>query len=186
MSLNVNAETLSIGQADADQVSSVWDTLDEVMTVAMKEGFFPMNKPHFDIPDLHPNDLANTTPDSYAVLFTQLETWNDYVTSALAGIDGYILQCDNELDILSTDIKTTMRKAASDAKDKKPSEEILKDAVKSNPRYREVLHAKQVTQQKKLIVEAVGKRVARSLRTLSRYIEVRKEKLGQGSRRTAF
>lgn len=186
--LSFDPNTLGVGESAAQEINSVWDTLDEVMTHAMKEGFFPVEKPHFVIPDIHPHELPNATPERYAMLWAQLETWQNYTTSTLAAIDGYLLQCENELGILKTDIKTKIRQEAKNNGEKKPAEKVIEDAVTSNARYREVLHAHQVTKQKKLLVEATDKRLSRSLRILSRYVEIRKETMGgpQAGRRTAF
>ena len=181
--LEVTGAPLGLGITAEQEVHSVWDTLEDVMTVAMKEGFFPMNRPNYACPELDPNSLVNATSEQFAVLCAQLESWQSYVSSTLAAIEGAILQADNEMDIISTDIRNAVRQQAQEAKEKKPAEKVIDDMVKANPRYRQLMHEHQQHKQKKLLMDSHLSRLSRSLRILSRFVEVRKLEAAQDGRR---
>ncbi len=176
--LNVGNAPLGVGEQAAQQTHHKWDTMDDIIAEAMTEGFSLMELPKFAPPTADPNTLAHATPDQYAISYTQTEYWQSYDQSVLAWIDGLLLQCTNEMDIIEVDIKRQIRNLAKENKEKKPSEAIIMDEVKANHRWRELLHMEQTLKQKRGIVEAHYKRMARTLKILSRFVEFRKHEMG--------
>jgi hypothetical protein len=176
--LNVGNAPLGVGEQAAQQTHHRWDTMDQVIAEAIKEGFQMMEMPKFAPPEADPNILANATPDQYALAYTQTEYWQSYDQGCLAWIDGLLMQCDNEMDVIMVDTKRAIRERCKAAKEKKPSEAIIIDEVKANSRWRELLFMHQQLSQKRGIVEAHYKRMARTLKILSRFVEFRKMEIG--------
>lgn len=176
--LEVGNAALGVGEQSTQQTHQVWDTMDDVLTEAMKEGFFLMEMPRFAPPSADPEELANATPDKYALKFSQAEYWQSYSQSTLAWLDGLLLQCSNEMDIIEVDTKRFIRDAANQAKEKKPAETIIMDEVKANPRWRELLLTQQRLSQKRGVIEGQYKRMGRVLKILSRFVEFRKNEMG--------
>lgn len=176
--LNVGNAPIGVGEQAAQQTHHRWDTMDQIIAEAIKEGFTLMEMPKFAPPEADPNILANATPDQYALTYTQTEYWQSYDQACLAWLDGLILQCDNEMDIITVDIKRAIRHQCKETKEKKPAEAIIMDDVKANSRWRDLFHMRQQLTQKRGIVEAHYKRMARTLKILSRFIEFRKGEMG--------
>lgn len=176
--LNVGNAPIGIGEQAAQQTHHRWDTMDNVISEAIKEGFNLMEMPKFAPPEADPNLLAHATPEEYALKYTQTEYWQSYDQTCLAWLDGILLQCDNEMDIITVDTKRTIRDQYKQAREKKPSEASIMDDVKAIPRWRDLFHMKQQLQQKRGIVEAHYKRMSRTLKILSRFVEFRKNEMG--------
>ena len=178
MSLNVGDAPLGVGQQAAQQTHQRWDTMDDIITESMKEGHPLMEMPKFAPPIADPETLSTASPEQYALKYTQTEHWQSYDQSCLAWLDGLLLQCENEMEIIEVDIKRGIRNAAKAAKEKKPAEAVIMDEVKANDRWRYLLHQRQQLTQKRGIVEAHYKRMARTLKILSRFVEFRKHEMG--------
>lgn len=176
--LNVGNAPIGVGEQAAQQTHQAWDTMDDVLTESMKEGFHLMEMPRFAPPDVKPQDLSSMTPDEYALKFTQAEYWQSYSQGTLAWIDGLLMQGANEMDMLEVDIKRFIRETAKQAKERKPAEAIIMDEVKANPRWRELLYETQKLSQKRLVTDGQYKRMGRVLKILSRFVEFRKNEMG--------
>ena len=189
MSLNVPNAPLGLGESAEQKLHAVWETLDDVMLEAMKEGFLPVERPNYAPPVLHAQWLDQLTPETYHLLNAQLSAWKSYAQSIITILECGIEECDNEMDQLGASIRTQARKTAG----KKPSVEETKDLVQINPRYNELRQKRQMLLQKKKMVEPHFDRYGRDLRILSRALEMRGQELGtvgrgdpRGQRRSDF
>lgn len=183
MSLTIQGP-VGVGHRAEEATHNAWDTLDEVLVECMQEGFpVPTQRPNAPCPVINPEELAGTTAEHYAVLFALLEEWQGYTESSVAWVKAILEQSNNEMTVIAVDTRQSIRKSSSEAGTKVPSKDIIDDEVKSNPRYRELMNDAQKLSQKKDMLEAFAKTVARRLRILSRFVEIRKEAAGTGSRR---
>lgn len=174
MSLTIDEDRLGLGQAVEREVTDYWNTIDDVMIEVMKEGFKIMDMPAYGCPHLDPSILTNISPDKYAVITLQLESWQSYTESTMAAIRGGILECENEISDLEAAMRTGIRQEAKQTGEKKPAEDVIKDTVLCNPRRREVVHRHQMLKQKFELIESHYKKLGRELKILSRWIEMRK------------
>lgn len=181
MSLHVNAPA-GLGQHAEQQLHATWETLDDVMVTAMKEGFGFTQRPIYRPPVLHPQWLDDLTPERYHLLIAQYSAWKTYSHSRMNTLDAGILECDNEMKILEPSIRQNIRISCQRSGTKKPAEAVIKDMVLTNPRYQELLLKKQVAQQTRLIVEPDFERFSRELRALSRSLEMRRQELETSGR----
>lgn len=178
MTLHITGAHVGLGEAAEQQTHNVWDTLEGAVTAAAQKGFYPMDKPRYSCPELDPEELSHANSEQFAELITKFESWQSYAEGRLSELEGAINQRKNEMDIIKSDIKTLIRKEASEGKlKKKPPEDQMDDIVKSNPRWRTLLNELQQLEQQRDIIQSHYNRMGRSLRILSRSLEMRKIEL---------
>lgn len=168
------------------EVHSQWDTIDAILVETMKEGFFPMDTPRYEMPLLTPEALTSYNPDQYAMLQARMEGWKSYTDSKLAVVSGGILQCENELEDIGVMLREEIRIQCENSGEKKPPEERIKDMIKATPRYRQIKLEHQKLQQAKSLLETHLNRLGRGLALLSRNIERKKLELGMSGSRGSY
>lgn len=188
-SLDVSNAPLGLGESAEQQLHAAWETIDDVLVEAMREGFYPVERPNYAPPILDPAWLNSLTPDNYHLLTAQLSAWKSYAQSLLTMLECGIEECDNEMDTLAAAIKERERKGPG----KKPPEAAIADKVKINTRYTELRQRRQMLVQKKKLIEPHFDRYGRDLRILSRALEMRGQELAtvgrgdpRGARRREF
>lgn len=182
MSLKVPPQQ-GLGDAAEQQLSIQWDTIESVIATAIKDGFTGIPQmPEYACPRLDPRKVGQLTALDFGILIAAYDAWRSYCIGCLALIDGQILQRENEMRIIGTNIRNGSRQYAHQNKERKPAEAILKDMVEGNPRWQQLLHELQQYQQHRLIVESESKRLGSEKNSLSRSVEMRKIEAGLGDR----
>lgn len=180
MGLDVTAPT-GLGETVESQLHDSWQTLDDILVMTIKEGFMPVDRPQYAPPVLQPEQLDNLTPEAYHLLVAQLSAWKTYSQSILATLECGIEEYDNEMEQVAAAIRAQIRKDAASRDEKKPPEDAIKDEVRINPRYNELVKTRQTLIQKKKVIETYLDRFGRELRILSRALEMRRQELETGS-----
>jgi hypothetical protein len=175
---------LGLGQAEEIKVNNRWDTLDDILVGLMKEGIHPLRVPTCPQPVLTPEILSSASPAQFGTLFGQFEAWKSYITSVLAGIDGLLLQCENEMNVISVKTRENIREHAKQPGVKKPSEAAIKDMVENQPRFLELKLQHQMAKQQRFMVETESDRYGRGLRIVSRYLKIKELEMDDGQRRS--
>jgi hypothetical protein len=170
-------------EVDVQNLHLMWDTMDDVLVDAMKQGFYPLTSPPYQMPMMSPEVLVQFHPSQYAIIYAQMEGWKSYTGDQLAIIEGGILQCDNEME----DIVIMLRKEILDecerTKEKKPPDTSINSMIKSTPRYRQLKLKLQQLKQSQKLLQSHFDRLGRGMSMLSRYIEVKKIEEGNMGRR---
>jgi hypothetical protein len=174
---------VGLGGAEEQQISLQWDTVESVIATAIKDGFTGIPQmPEYECPRLQPRKLGNLTALDFGVLIAAYDAWRSYCIGCLAIIDGQILQRENEMRIIGTNIRNGIRTYAQQNNQRKPAEAVIKDTVEGNPRWQQLLNELQQYQQHRHIVEAESKRLGSEKNSLSRSVEMRKIEAGLGDR----
>ncbi len=179
MSLDVQAPTGLGAHAEA-QLHEKLETLDVMMLEVMKEGFMPSSRPAYAPPIIDAAWLTELTPARYHELTTQLSAWKTYAEELINTVKCGLEECETELKLLTPAIKKRIREVAELNREKKPSEDTIKDAVLTDPRFIEITRREQMLTQKLLLVEPHAERYGRDLRIISRALEMRRQELGFG------
>ena len=163
---------IGAGHAAAQNIVQKWDTADDVEGEIHMRGLVAREKPAFACPELTPDMLTTTDSKSYTETYAHLMSWFGYVSELYARVQADVLQFKNMKDILAAEgrkVSVEVNKGT-----KKPSKEELEDRLLLNPEYQEVMLKLQRFQQAKLLFEAKLESIDRSLRVVSRQVEIRK------------
>jgi hypothetical protein len=173
--------SLGAGTAKALTIQQKWDTVDEVEAEILKKGLVNHAQPQFMCPELTADSLTTTDSRSYTETYVHLLSWFTYSSEILAQVQARIVQYDNMLEILAAEHRKAERQRTPHGA-KPPTVEERKDLLLLNPDYQEVLHKLQRYQQSKITLTAQVDSIERSLRVISRQVEIRR--LDQDQSRT--
>lgn len=160
------------GQTQAQAVMTKWHTIDDVQEESLLRGFPEKVKPEFECPQLDVETLTSNDSKAYTQKYTELLAWFGYAGELLALIHARVLQLKNMQDILAAEGRKTLRDLKSGVK--KPTKEEIEDYLTLNPEYQDVTLQLQRFQQAKLLYDAKVDSIERSLRVISRQIEIRR------------
>lgn len=168
---------LGLSAQEQQQVRSDFDTMDGVNVLLAKHGITPAPKPGFGCPEVTEDDLTTTDNTRYTTTYARLLAWFNYIAPLLAGVTGELLQVENAL----TYTEAAFRKRARELNTgKRPraegwiTEAEIADAIILDADYHELHVEKQRLAQMKSSLTAHTERVERSMRVVSRQIEIRK------------
>ncbi len=183
MSLEIETPA-GIGLRAEQALHTYWSTIHDVQLALWKDGFGEMQRPLQQIPQVTAQMLSSASSHDYSTWFMGLSGWQGYISYQINWIDAKLLECVNELEQLKARTRVRMRETPREKGDKKPTDEQVKDAILTNPRYNEVVKAQQELTQRKLLIEPVYEYVKTTLKLMSRSIEGRKLEMELGARGT--
>lgn len=153
-----------------------WDTFEGVEAELRQKGFTDCPRPDTEFPNLTAKQLTETPNKEYTALHALYLEWFRYTAEEFAKLRALVLQVKNEMEDISLDLKHHMKNQPG----KKPTEEEINIAIGIHNRYRELKQLQQRAEQAKLIMETKVDYLERSLRVISRQVELRKIDAGQG------
>jgi hypothetical protein len=169
---------LGIGELRKEQVTKDWNTYDAITTELEQQGLGTIHIPTGDnatYPILTEEMLNTIDPKTYSSHFVKFSSWMTYLSEIRSHVDAQILQNENISDHISAENRRRLRDANRlSTKTDKLTVQEMDDAILLMPEKQEVIHKLQELIQRKLIVTAQLDAVDRSLRVLSRQIEVRR------------
>lgn len=166
---------LGAGQEQKQNIMQKWNTADDVEAELHMHGFTAREKPAFACPELTSDSLTTTDSKSYTETYAHLLSWFGYASELYARVQADVLQYKNMRDVLEAEGRKTARELqeASGAT-KKPTKEELEDRMLLNPEYQEVKLKLQRYEQAELLFKAKVDSIERSLRVISRQVEIRR------------
>jgi hypothetical protein len=172
---------LGAGQEAAKSVAQKWDTIDDQIYEVEARGLVSREKPQFVCPELTADMLTTTDSKNYTETYVHLNAWFGYASEIYAQVKATVLQFENMKDILEAEGRKVAREGAEAVaeKTKKPTKEELEDRMLLNPEYQEVKLKLQRYQQSELLFKAKLESIERSLRVISRQVEIRRLDLDQ-------
>lgn len=169
-----------------NKIHARWDTYMEVeeglagggvmLLTHIPGGFTDSEKPAGGFPSLTPKQLTDTPNKDYTALHGEYLEWFRYTAETYAKIRAQVLQVKNEMEDIELDTKREMRNQPG----KKPTEEEINIAVGLHSRYRSLKQLQQKAEQTKILLEVRVDYLERSLRVISRQVELRKIDANQG------
>lgn len=163
---------LGAGKEQARKVSEEWNTIDAVHEEVHLRGLVDHEQPQYACPELTADMLTTTDSKSYTETYAQLLAWFSYASEVFAVVQSTILQLENMRDILGAESRRNARELQTGPK--KITKEELGDRLLLNPEYQDVLKKLQRFEQAKLLYQAKVESIERSLRVISRQVEIRR------------
>jgi hypothetical protein len=165
---------IGVGAQEAQSIQARWDTADDSDRRVIGTGLVDHPKPEFSCPDLDADTL--TTPDSrsYTETYVHILAWFNYSNELLANVQARVLQYDNMLRVLTAQTRIRQREISAASGAKKMPEEEIQDLLYTNPEYQNILLELQRYKQLKLMMESKVDAIERSLKVISRQVEIRK------------
>lgn len=168
--------TASIGPGAEQQKTIIqhWDTAGDVERSLEKRGFKTHSQPTFACPELTADILTTTDTRHYTETYAHLLAWFNFASEKLAQVQSNILQFKNMRDILLAEGRKVVKTQLDVTGKKKMSQKEFDDHMLLNAEYQEVIFQLQQSQQSELILGTRVEGIERSLRLISRQIEIRK------------
>ena len=170
---------LGAGEEQKNTIQQQWGTAELVEMDIAQKGLKDKPQPLFDCPELDVNCLTGPDSKQYTESYVHLLAWFNYSSELLGKVQIRVLQYENMLDILSAQTRRQARDMTEATGHKKPTAEELQDRLLQNPEYLAVLHELQRYKQAKIVLEKKVEGIERSLRVVSRQVEIRRLDLEQ-------
>lgn len=165
---------LGAGEAQTNRIKNHWDTIGAVEAEIEAKGLVDHARPIEACPELTAEILTGPDSRQYTEIYVLLNAWFTYTGELLAQVRARIIQYSNMQSILEAQTRKTARDISEGAGVKKPSEAEFNERLLLNPEYLEVTHELQKYQQAKIYFDARVESLERSLRVISRQVEIRK------------
>jgi hypothetical protein len=184
--------SLGMSPKEEDVVAHRWDTLEGVVDTIGTWGFAEAVGPQVECPMVTADMLLTPDVKQYTTLFTSLLHWFNYANKLKARVMAELLQLENEMSDIAAETRKRLRRENeqrgndTDVRGKKVKVNgkltalDIDDEIETNLRHRELKIRAQSVKQTKYELDARCEELERSLRVVSRNIEMRKEELGDG------
>lgn len=163
---------LGAGREQTQAVTKTWNTVDIVLEEMELRGLGQKDQPVFQCPELDVEVLTTNDSRHYSQTYAELLAWFGYVSTIHAEIKARVLQYKNMQRVLAAQSKKTQRDVKTGVK--KPTKDELEEALLLNPEYQQVTLELQRHEQANFLYDAKVDNIERSLRLISRQIEVRR------------
>jgi hypothetical protein len=175
---------LSVPDSTVVSTRERWNTIDKV-----EEGIRMWNLPHLreptvECPVLTAEMLQTADPKEYSRKFADMRIWYDYSSRLSAKIRANLLQERNRLEDLEAELRISFRntnQGKTKREDRMTAEEIA-DRVTIDANVRAARQDVQLWEQHHIQVTAVTEGLERSLKLMSRQIELRREEIDTAAR----
>jgi hypothetical protein len=140
-----------------------------------KQGIvIPAHEPPFPLPEVTTTLVAGDNQD-YLKTNASYLAWLNFILPNIAVLRGALLEVQNEKTHIEATYRQKQREADDGKKrgDRKSTQEV-EDAIILDERYVELTQADQEFQQKRYILDAKQESLERTLRVISRHVEVKK------------
>lgn len=158
------------------RIHATWDTFKEEQDLLIMKGFIDSTRPESEFPNLTGTQLTSTANKDYTALHAVYLEWFRYTSEEFTKLRALVLQNKNEMEDIALEIKRDMRAQPG----KKTTEEEINIAIGLHTRYRDLKILQQRAEQAKMLLETKVEYLERSLRVISRQVELRKIDAGQG------
>lgn len=164
---------IGVGAEQASEIQQQWDTADESEGEVIGFGLVDHPIPPFKCPELDVDTLTTLDSRMYTEAYVQLLAWFAYASELLAKVQARVLQYDQMQDILTAQTRTRQREISRATPGRVTAEE-LRDQLLTNPEYQDITLQLQRFKQRKMLLDAKVENIERSLRVISRQVEIRK------------
>jgi uncharacterized glyoxalase superfamily metalloenzyme YdcJ len=170
---------VGIGQTEQQKTHHIWDTSGEVIERLKAEGFWTMDTPNYELPQITVETLTTADNTHYTTVYAQQLAWFNYATQILAKAKVEVLQTKNEMDLIESRMRKGFRDTAKANSIKPPSEQTIQDEINLDARYSELKLYGQKMEQYKIMLDTFAEGIERGLKVISRQVEIRKMEMEQ-------
>ena len=174
---------VSIGISEKEESAAAhrWDTLEGVIETMNSWGFKEAETPKVEMPIISADMLLTPDTKEYATMFSSVLYWYNFSNKIKARVLAEMLQLENEMSDIGAETRKRLRRENEQRKkEDKLGTQAIEDEIETNLRHRELKIRAQGLKQMKYELDAQCEELERSLRLVSRNIEMRKEEMGQG------
>lgn len=165
---------LGIGEQEAQTIQQTWNTAEFVEEHDIENyGLRDYSQPKYVCPELTEEMLTTEDSRSYTEVYARLLGWFNYTSGLLAKTQARVMQYSNMQGILEAQTRKRQRELARATGTKITAEE-LNDLLLTNPEYQEITLQLQRYKQAKVYLDAKVDSLERSLRVISRQVEIKK------------
>lgn len=172
---------LGLGRSQEGAAHATWDSYEDVLMELSLRGIEPGGRPPFPRPMIDPAQYSNLEGAEYSTVMGRVDRWFEYMRSTQAEVEGRLIAVRNEMDIIGVDLRTDIRRDVKAKLINKPTESEIKDLVKEQPRYRELMKYEQDLEIAQKQVCAIVESLERHAKGLSRQITIRGQELELGN-----
>lgn len=174
-------------QSVAAAVESRWgSTIARVNNRLQQQGFYDVTMPDVHCPEVTTDILLTTDVRTYTVAYEGLLRWFNYTGVLYARIRATLLGVENEMDTIASKKRTLLReynrKLEKTQKKDVVNADEMEDIINEDVVYSDLKLQKQELMQAKIQLEARVEGLERSLRVVSRQVEIRKVESMGGNR----
>lgn len=173
---------LPMGASEKEQSKSAWDTDDSVHQRLAAQGLGLGPEPTEQLPTLTAESLNTATHEEYLQLNALYLQWLNYVLPRLAHVKGSLLQVKNWKTDIEMRTKDRIKRAEDELrapKKDRTTREDLEMIVWLDPTYQQLMQLEQSIMQERLVLDAHIECLERTMRVISRHVEVKKIELEQ-------
>jgi hypothetical protein len=171
------AKTLGLGKTALAETHSRWSTFTNVAAQLERKGVgSELEEPGFACPQVTEEDLLTEDARHFTRIYHHVLAWFEYVTTIYARTRAQLLQYENELEVVAAARRKKLREEnKSVPKADRMSAKEIEDEVLTDIDYQRVMLDAQQLRQSKIIVEAVVENLDRSLKVISRQVEIKRQ-----------
>jgi len=174
------AKDMDLGESKRQQVKSAWDTSEDVLKRLSAQGFGLSQQPEEGMPTLSGEMLNTATHEEYLHLNALFLSWLDYAAPKLAHVRGTLLQVKNWKTDIEVRNKDRIRKAEKSLPKKdQTTKDELETIIWLDATYQRLTQLEQSITHEKLLLESKIDIIERTLRVVSRHVEVKRIELEQ-------
>lgn len=163
---------VGLPKSKKEEIQQTWSTYEHVDEELRLRGFIPPEKPVFTMPQITEKDLLTEDNTHFTTMFSHVLAWHNYAKDLYARVRSMLLELENEMD----DIARVTRKNIKDTGKKMTSAE-LEDEIQSDANYKKLKIKAQEYQQRKILLDSMVDSLERSLRVVSRQVEINRQEL---------
>jgi hypothetical protein len=174
---------MGLDSKSQEDIHREWDTMTGVENLLVKYGVAPQPQPTYACPEVTEDELTTTENQEYTQTYARLLGWFNYLAPLLAEVKAAELQVENEMEYVSAKLRKDIRTHNAGKKARDPdryTEGNIKDEIILDENYHELHVEQQRLSQMQLMLKARTDSVERSLRVVSRQVEIRRLDIEQG------
>lgn len=169
-------KTVTIDAAHRQAARTDFSTMDSVQTTLTKWGFpLTTEPPAFAAPEVSAEHLTTDFNKDYTTMYAQQLAWLNYTAPLLAHVKGMLLELDNAIKDLETQMRKSLRgKNKSLDRTEKLSEKDIEDLLWLDPDHKRLTIEQQQFEQMRLRLQSHVESMENNMRVISRQVEIRK------------
>lgn len=169
---------VGVSETEKRELYDKWSTFDAVRDSLKAKGFMNPPQPEFECPNIRPEHLLTSNSQEYSTTYAHLLAWLSYTSPILAEVRGQLIQAENQMTIIASKVKKQLRQKNKGLGLRDPdrvAENALDDEIMQDADYQYWMLEAQKWKQQRLVVEAFVENIDRSLKVVSRQVEIRKQ-----------
>lgn len=166
------------GRSEEEAIKKEWSTYDAVFESLEEQGFHVPSKPNFPPPEINSEDLLTDNNSHFTTMYSKVLSWHNYAKTAYAQVRANLLELQNMLELKSAEIRKECKEYNKTVKKGEGfSAADIEDEVLVHVTQKKLRLEAQKWEQKKLILDALVENLERTMRVISRQVEINRQEI---------